>query len=191
MHRWYQIHLCTGVNTMWYISRQNTCCSPYNMQIPIPPWLFSWMSRRNLRWSATKKQKTRPITKDDYLKYKYVLPSSKTVEYKHQQAAQEERGAAVALINKTAHHNVTLHFDTISQNHIDGEWPSLIFNLSDGKRFRLRPILFTYEDRDNIVRLIVETYERLALAATIFSGINTSPDDLWKKTNCLMTDAIN
>ena len=77
-----------------------------------------------------KKQKTRPITKDDYFKYKYVLPSSKTViEYKHQQAAQEERDAAVALINKTAHHNVTLHFDTTSRNHIDGEWPSLIFNL--------------------------------------------------------------
>ena len=38
--------------------------------------------------------------------------------------------------------------------------------------------------------MIVETYERLALAATIFFGTDTSPDDLWKKTNCLMTDAV-
>ena len=42
-----------------------------------------------------------PVLKDDYINYSYVLPSAKTiVEYKHLQATQEERDAAITLFNK-------------------------------------------------------------------------------------------
>ena len=49
----------------------------------------------------------------------------------------------------------------------------------------------THEDRDNIVRLIIETYDRLALAATIMSTKSVSSLYLWKMTNSIMTDAVN
>ena len=57
---------------------------------------------------------------------------------------------------------VTLHFDTTSRSKIDGDWPCLILIFSDKRRFPLRPIFFAYEDRAQIIRLIVETYNRLA-----------------------------
>ena len=39
---------------------------------------------------------------------------------------------------------------------IDGDWVCLILNFSDGFQFRLRPIYMAYEDRENIIRYIVE-----------------------------------
>ena len=64
-------------------------------------------------------------------------------------------------------------------------------NFSDGQRFRLCPIFFAHEDRDNIVRLIIETYDRLALAATVMSTKSVSSLYLWKMTNSIMTDAVS
>ena len=125
--------------------------------------------------------KPNPVKKEDYKNYKHVLPSARTItEYKQLQASQEERDSALALLNKETMVKVTLHFDTTSRNHIDGEWPSIILNFSDKQRFRLKPIFFAYENRENIIRLIVETLERLALAATICSNNPVSPIDPWK-----------
>ena len=98
------------------------------------------------------------------------------------QAAQEERDAGVALFRKDAGTKATLHFDTTSRNNIDGEWPSLILNFSNTQRHRLRPLFFAYEDRANIIRLIIETYERLAVAATVETYF-PYPHALWEKTD--------
>ena len=99
------------------------------------------------------KQSKRPVRKEDYQQYKYVLPTAKTVsDYKHLQASQREYEAAVALNSKPENVKVTLHFDTTSRNSIDGEWPSLILNFSNGQKFRLRPIFFAFEDRNQITK---------------------------------------
>ena len=133
-----------------------------------------------------------PVNTEQLIQYKNVLPSVKTiVEYKQLQAAQEETDTALAIINKSPGVKITLHYDTTSCNNIDGEWPSLIMNFSDGQRFRLRPIFVAHEDRDNIVRLIIVTYDRLALAATIMSTKSVSSLYLWKMTNSIMTDAVS
>ena len=102
------------------------------------------------------------------------------IEYKQFQAAQEERDAGVALFQKDAGTKATLHFDTTSRNNIDGEWPSLILN------FWLRPLFFAYEDRANIIRLIIETYERLPVAATVETYFPVSACILWEKTDSVL-----
>ena len=85
---------------------------------------------------------------------------------------------------------ITLQYDTTSRNSIDGEWPSLILNFSYGQKFRLRPLFVGYEDRVQITNLIVETYERLAAAATEFLKREMKASDLWKKTDAFMSDAV-
>ena len=95
--------------------------------------------------------------------YKNVLPSrSVLIDYKHLQATESGTQAGVALVKKTIDVLVTLHYDTTSRNCIDGEWASLILNFSDGNRYSLRPIYFAFEDRENISKLILETYERFS-----------------------------
>ena len=42
--------------------------------------------------------------------------------------------------------------------------------------------LFAYEDKENIVRLIVETYERLVLTLSVDEEVNI-PWELWVKTS--------
>ena len=69
--------------------------------------------------------------------------------------------------NKKLNENVTFHFDTTSRNCIDGEWPAFILNFSEGHRYNLRPVYVAYEDQENTAKVIVETYERLAIAAEV------------------------
>ena len=57
-------------------------------------------------------------------------------------------------------------YDTTSHCHIDGEWLSIILSFSDGTDFELHPLFSTYEDREQIVLLLVETIKQLPLAAT-------------------------
>ena len=149
--------------------------TPYNKEVVEP---------------APKKTK-RPISKEDYMLYEYVLPTAKTIsDYKHLQASQVECDASLALLNKQQNVKATLHYDTISRNSIDGEWPCLILNFSDKQKFRLCPLFFAYEDRDQITSLIVETYERLATAATIYTSRNIEAAQLWENTDALMTDSV-
>ena len=85
----------------------------------------------------------------------------------------------------------TFHYDTTSRSTIDEEWPALLVIFSNNQRFSLRPIFFSYEDRENITSLIVETYERLALAASVSLTSTVTVGNLWHKTTCLMTDALS
>ena len=61
--------------------------------------------------------------------------------------------------------------------------------MSDGQEFRLRPLFFAYEDRDQITELFVETFTRLSIAVNVAQNRKTTPLELWKKVDALMTDA--
>jgi hypothetical protein len=60
----------------------------------------------------------------------------------------------------------------------------LVFSNSK-KTFRLRPIYFAKETGDNIGDLLVETYERLADAATEYLQKPVTASILWKKNHKL------
>ena len=65
------------------------------------------------------------------------------------QATQEEANASISLFKKSSDEKVTLHFD---------------INFNFNIRFNLRPLFFAYDDRANIIDLIIETLEQLAVA---------------------------
>ena len=131
-------------------------------------------------------------SKSDYIDYKYVLPSAKTIaHFKQLQSVEQEQKAAITLYNKPDDVETTFHYDTTSRSTIDGEWPALLLIFSNNQSFSLRPIFFSYEDRENITSLIVETYERLALAASVSLSSTVTVRDLWHKTTCLITDRVS
>ena len=78
----------------------------------------------------------------------------------------------------------TLHYDTTTLNTIDGEWPAIILYFSNGDEYVLRPLFFAYEE------LLVETYSRLSVAASVDKQENITPADLWEKTDAIMTDSV-
>ena len=132
------------------------------------------------------------VSAADYVDYKFILLSTRTVtDFKLSLAAQEEANAAQALRDLADDVRVTVHYDTTTRNNIDGEWPSLILVFSDARRFRLRPLFFAYEDRQNIVRLFVETFERLAAAASVSSTDVVTAHTLWSRVSNVMTDAAS
>ena len=53
--------------------------------------------------------------------------------------------------------------------------------------FTLRALTFAYEDRDQIAKLVVETFERLATA----TNGTSSAKDLWENVTAFMTDAAS
>ena len=65
----------------------------------------------------------------------------------------------------------------------------MIFNFSDGRQFYLRSLYFSIEE--NIVGLVVETYERLAAAASLAMNVTISAKMMWEKTDCIMTDSVS
>ena len=118
------------------------------------------------------------------------MPSAKTInDYKLTLAIQTEKEAATALYNMPDDVKSTLHFDSTQRSKIDGDWPCLILIFTNNLRFSLRPLFFAYEDGENIVRLIVETYIRLALTITSTDQA-VSAKDLWGKTTAVMTDSV-
>ena len=134
----------------------------------------------------------KPISIQDFEDYKFVLPSERSINrQKLCLATQCELDAAIALLDIQSGIKSTLHYDTTTRCGIDGEWVSLILSLSDGRRYRLRPIYLAYEDRDNIIRYIVESYQRLAIIASNVKNFEVKAVDLWKKTAALMTDAVS
>ena len=85
-----------------------------------------------------RKKKSR--TAEDYQLYANVLPSEKSVNlpseksvnnFKHKKALIQEIIAAKALLSKRETTKVTLHYDTTSRIHNDGDWPLLICNVKD------------------------------------------------------------
>ena len=121
----------------------------------------------NKRQKLDLPKKQVPKSLNEYERYENVLPSAKTInDYKVTLAIQIEKEAATALYNMPDDVKSTLHFDSTQRSKIDGDWPCLILIFTNNLRFSLRPLFFAYEDRENIVRLIVETYIRLALTIT-------------------------
>ena len=117
------------------------------------------------------------------------MPSSKILnEYKLLLAVQQEAEAANALFNIAGSVKCTLHYDTTSRCKIDSDWPSIIFNFSNN-RFLLHSLFFAFEYRTQIVKLLVETYERLTLLVDSNQGSATAKD-LWEKTLIIMTDSV-
>ena len=128
--------------------------------------------------------------KIDFEEYNDILPSAKAIRnYKSLQATQEEICAAVTL-HSNVNSNVTFHYDTTTRNGIDGEWPAIILIFSEGKRFTLRPVFFAYEESENISNLVRETYERLAIAASVKLLEPVTAQSLWEKTDNIMTDSV-
>ena len=127
-------------------------------------------------------QPKKPHSSDDYQIYENVLPSAKTVNnFKHKKTLCQEILAAKALATKKPTTKVTLHFDTTQRSRIDGDWPSLILNFKDDNPLECRmislcPFFFAYEDRSQIISLIVETLNRLSVAA---SKLNLTAVNLW------------
>jgi hypothetical protein len=122
---------------------------------------------------------------------KYVIPNTRTISgHKQYLAIENETDASLALIDMPDNVKAFIHFDTTSRDNIDGEWPSIILRFSDGVEFRLRPLFFAYEDREQITLLFAETFRRLAAAASIRRGVACKPKQLWEKIYALMTDAV-
>ena len=134
----------------------------------------------------------KPRSADEYARYKYVIPSARVVgDFKHNKALQKEVFAAKKLGNIEKGSKVTLHYDTTRRSRIDDEWPSLILNiLNDDPKLchmiALRALFFAFEDREQIVRLFVETLKRLSVA----SGGLYSAKQLWENVTNIMTDAF-
>ena len=99
----------------------------------------------------------------------------KQSDHKQVLASEMETIAATMLLEKDGDTKSTIHFDTTSRSNIDGEWPSLILRFSNNVEYRLRPIFFAYEDREQITRLFHETFQRLASAVSIRKGVTIEP----------------
>ena len=110
-----------------------------------------------------------PPKKRNCLDLAHVLPSAQTVsDFKQMQASQIEQDAALALLTKVSLVKSTLHYDTTSTNSNDSEWPSIILRFSNGREFVLHPMFFAYEDREQIIELLIETFKGLAVAGSIY-----------------------
>ena len=129
---------------------------------------------------------------EDYAPYKRVLPSPRTVtDYRQFMAIQTEGVAANALYNISDDVKCHLHYDTTSRCKIDGEWPAIILNFSGKERYSLRPLFFAYEDRKQIVRLPVETFQHLALLVTPTDPcVPVTAKELWANVKIIMTDSV-
>ena len=130
-------------------------------------------------------QSKRPHILEEYSRYKDVLPSSKTIrKMKHLMAIQEERNAALAILDTIPPDVVALHYDTTTQKRLNGEWPSLIIQTSSGKEIRLHLLNMAVEDSKNIVNLFLTSLSRLAVT------VNCDKKLLWEKMTAVMTDSV-
>ena len=133
-----------------------------------------------------------PVNARDYESYEYVLPSAKTIsDYKQMQASQVEQDAAIALWSKDENVKSTLRYDTTTRNTTDDEWPAIILYFSDVDEYVLGPLFFAYGDHKQIAELLVETYSRLPVAASIDKEENITPAALREKTDAIMTDSVS
>ena len=135
----------------------------------------------------TAEQKSNPSIRDRM----YVIPSARTItEHKQLLASETETEAAIALLEKSSDVKAIVHFDKMSRNNIDGDWPTIILRFSNGEEFRLRPLFFAYEDRAQITSLFSETFNRLAVAVSIRQAVTIEAKTLWEKIDALMTDSV-
>ena len=112
-------------------------------------------------------------------------------DYRQSLTIMTEIDAALASHNTKDNIKVTLLFDSTQSSKIDDDWPCLIMIFSDlhQPRIFLKAIIFLgFEDRENIVRLIAETCNRLAMAIT--EEVVTAKT-LWEKTTAIRTDSLS
>ena len=167
---------------------QTVCKQLYDHKFSLTPPIV----QNKINEPAEKKRRV-TLTASDYenYTYTYVIPSARTInDYKQMQASQVERDAACKLLSMDSHIKSTLHYNTTSRNRIDGEWLSKFFAFSSGEEFVLRPVFFAYEDRQQIVDLLVETYHRLLLAVSVHLGQEITSKQLWEKSVSIMTDSV-
>ena len=116
----------------------------------------------------------------------YVFPSARTISnHKQLLASETESEAAMALLDKDSTIKAIVHFDTTSRNNIDYH-----FAFSNGEEFRLRPIFFAHEDREQITSLFSETFKRLAAAVSIQKGVIFELSVLCREIDALITDYV-
>ena len=84
-----------------------------------------------------------------------------------------------------------MHYDATTRSCVDGDWTSIVLVFSNDKEFDLRPIFMAGEDRENIINLLEETFNRMALAASIQLKHEVTAKDLWEKVTFLATDAVS
>ena len=100
----------------------------------------------------------------------------------------------MALYHKQPGSKAIWHYDTTSRSSIDGDWPSLIIRITNCDKpveFRLRPIYFAFEDREQIIDLFVESLTRLSVIASIVEGKDITPSCIREKIDAVMTDAVS
>ena len=98
-----------------------------------------------------------------------------------------EREAAFAIFNKSTLVKAIVHFDNTGRNSIDGEWPYLILKFSDGIEYRLWPIFFAFENREQITNLFVEVFGILTTTLKVSHDQTLQPKTLWEKVDAIMT----
>ena len=122
------------------------------------------------------------FSQEQYRAYENILPTAKTIiGFELNMKIQNEKDVALALKNMKTGDKCTLHFDSTQRSKIDGDWSSLILIFSRKRQFSLKSLFFAYEDKQNLVRLIVETYKCLALKLLVGEEFVT-PRELLVKT---------
>lgn len=93
--------------------------------------------------------------------------------------------AAEAIMSIDENIKVTWAYDSTTRKGIKGEFTTSVLHFSNGKKYRLRPIMMAKENRENIADFFVEQLFRLATAA------NVSPLNIWLKITAIMTDSVS
>ena len=92
-------------------------------------------------------------------------------------------------MNKKLNGKVTLYFDSTTRNGIDRGWPSLILKVCSppnvSNKFTIRPLIFTFEDRQYISKLIIKTLYRLSVT------FGTTQKIIWELIDGLITDNLS
>ena len=72
---------------------------------------------------ASEGQLGKPRSREDYIThYTDVLPSNKTIaRMKHLMAIQQEKNAALTLLDALPDEVITIHYDTTTRRRLDGE----------------------------------------------------------------------
>ena len=133
-----------------------------------------------------------PHNSDEWKRFKFVLPSEKTINrYIGLLAAQEEAEAGMTLLDKPSDVKSTLHYDATTRSCIDGDWVSITLTFSNDVEYDLRPIYMGNEDRENIINLLEETLRRVALAASIEKKEEVTPKIIWENVTFISTDSVS
>ena len=172
------------------IALQTVCDKMYGHKYYLTPEEQEQFEPSNETQSEQPKSK-KARTAQEHVKYNHVLPSAwKVEEYKHNKALHQEVTAAKVLGNSDRGDKSNFIMAT-SRSQVDGERPSLLLNfLNDDptkcQMFSLCAIFFAYENREQIVKLIVEIFKQLSVA----SGEAFSSEKLREKITNIMTDSV-